>query len=80
MLSRNSSKIHACCLVLCALVSPAAGMAASWTKLTDLAPGTAGVMLQLTDGTIMVQNSGTASWMRLTPDPTGNYINGVWTN
>jgi hypothetical protein len=31
--------------------------AASWTKLTNLAPGSAGVMLQLTDGTIMVQTA-----------------------
>jgi len=44
-----------------------------------MAPGGAGVMLQLTDGTIMVQNGSSANWMRLTPDAAGSYINGVWT-
>ncbi len=41
-------------------------------------------MLQLTDGTVMVQsqgasNSGSGDWWRLTPDDTGSYVNGTWT-
>jgi hypothetical protein len=51
--------------------------AATWTKLTNPSPDFPGVMMQLTDGTIMVQGSG-ASWMKLTPDSTGSYINGTW--
>ena len=51
----------------------------TWTKVTNLAPGNAGLMLLLTDGTIMVQNGGSQNWMRLTPNAQGSYINGVWT-
>ena len=62
---------------------PSHGAAATWSPLLNLAPGPAGTMIQLTDGTIMVQeytNQGRTSqhWMRLTPDALGNYINGTW--
>ena len=36
-------------------------------------------MLQLTDGTIMVQRDSSENWMRLTPDAGGNYATGSWT-
>lgn len=62
------------------LASPSRSFAASWTRLTNIAPGGAGVMLQLTDGTIMIQNGGSRGWMRLTPDIHGSYIDGVWTS
>jgi Kelch motif protein len=61
------------------LLFPRGSVAASWTRLTNPAPGGAGVMLQLTDGTIMIQNGSTENWMRLTPDIHGSYSNGVWT-
>ena len=35
-------------------------------------------MLLLTDGTVMCQNSETPHWWKLTPDITGNYLNGTW--
>ena len=34
--------------------------------------------LLLTDGTVMVQEGGCQRWFRLTPDETGSYINGTW--
>ncbi len=34
--------------------------------------------LQLTDGTIMVQDCGSQDWWQLTPDNTGSYVNGTW--
>jgi hypothetical protein len=71
-----ASKI-ACWVALAAL--PLASQAASWTKLANLAPAGGGVMLQLTDGTVMIQRDVSASWMRLTPDASGSYINGTWT-
>jgi len=37
-----------------------------------------GLMLLLTDATVMCQASGSSSWWRLTPDPTGSYSNGTW--
>ena len=53
-----------------------------WTALTNQPSFNASQMLQLTDGTIMVQeeNGADASrhWWRLTPDKFGNYINGTW--
>lgn len=35
-------------------------------------------MVQLTDGTILVQAYDGQTWMKLTPDITGSYINGTW--
>jgi hypothetical protein len=55
--------------------------AATWTPLTNLAPDYAGTMLLLTDGTVMVQGySPGNNWMRLTPDASGSYVNGTWSN
>jgi hypothetical protein len=53
--------------------------AASWTKLTNLAPSSISLMVQLTDGTVLVQSFNGQTWMKLTPDSTGNYLNGTWT-
>ncbi len=56
-----------------------------WTQLTNLAPSDTGTstMLLLSDGTVMVQGGGTETtvtktWYRLTPDATGSYANGTW--
>jgi hypothetical protein len=56
-----------------------------WTPLTnqpiflDLfnCAGAANPLL-LTDGTVMVQEGGCQHWWRLTPDDTGSYVNGMW--
>lgn len=48
----------------------------SWTKLTTQFP--VGVALQLTDGTIMVQENKTSNWWRLTPNQFGDYAAGKW--
>jgi hypothetical protein len=38
-------------------------------------------MLLLPDGTVMAQGGGISnSWTKLSPDSTGNYINGTWSN
>ncbi len=53
--------------------------AQSWAPLANLAPDSPSEILLLTDGTVMVQGSSPGNdWMRLTPDPTGNYVNGTW--
>src|SRR5579863_1358726 len=41
-------------------------------------PGAANPLL-LTDGTVIVQDAGCQDWWRLTPDSTGSYANGTWT-
>ena len=35
-------------------------------------------MLLLTDGTVMCQNENASDWWKLTPDQSGSYINGTW--
>jgi hypothetical protein len=54
-----------------------------WQSLTNLPPFNPGAMFLLTDGTVMVQDLGASSggspnWWRLTPDSTGSYIDGTW--
>ena len=58
--------------------------AQSWTPLQHqpcsagqpcFNPGTA---LLLTDGTVMVQGTFSSNWYRLTPDDSGSYVNGTW--
>jgi hypothetical protein len=58
--------------------------AGTWTSLTNLAPTQIGTMHLLTDGTVMAQGDGpgvnsiTKDWYRLTPDSSGSYVNGSW--
>jgi hypothetical protein len=78
------------------LLGPVPALAGTWQTLvnpppapdildqngTDLGPGGAAAPLLMTDGTIIVQNSGAGGAdgriLRLTPDKTGSYINGTW--
>lgn len=72
-----------CATVVVALISlPIKSNAASWTKLTNLAPAQYGTntMMLLTDGTVMVLSGDDLQhWLRLTPDLHGSYIDGIWT-
>jgi hypothetical protein len=58
--------------------SSTAGAAANWTKLTNDAPSSISLMVQLTDGTILAQSFDGKTWMKLTPDAKGSYIDGTW--
>src|SRR6202049_2387730 len=57
--------------------------AGTWQPLKNAPPFSPGTALLLTDGTIMVEDYGSGGgsqhWWRLTPDNTGNYVNGTWT-
>jgi hypothetical protein len=53
-------------------------MPGTWTPLNNQPTFGAGTMLLLTDGTVFCQNTGTNQWWRLTPDITGSYVNGTW--
>jgi hypothetical protein len=63
-----------------------AGTASPWTPLTNPPPfGTPGTMLLESDGTVLVHDEpdnnvtgGTTDWWKLTPDSTGSYIDGTW--
>ena len=66
--------------------APAAALApdssSPWQPLTNQAPsGPNGIqiMIQATDGSILVQAYDGQTWMKLTPDDRGSYINGTWT-
>lgn len=64
------------------LAFAALASAQSWTQVTNQPGVGIGTTLLLTDGTVMAQqvtsNLGTGQWWRLTPDNTGNYQNGTW--
>ncbi len=53
--------------------------AQSWTMLPAPTQMNPGITLLLTDGTVLVQQSGTSNWWKLTPDEFANYHNGTWT-
>lgn len=67
-------------LVICLAVQAHLQAAGVWTQLTRPNPsGGSGTMMLLTDGTVMVQGGGvTKVWTKLSPDSSGNYINGTW--
>ena len=72
------TRLNVSLFALLFLVSAGRGNAASWSKLTSPAPSSIQLMVQMTDGTILVQSYDGQSWMKLTPDATGSYINGTW--
>ncbi len=70
--------------IVALLALPGFAQAQTWQPLTNVAPFDAGTHLLLPDGTVMVQAQdssgyGTSNWWRLTPDNTGSYVNGTWT-
>jgi len=56
--------------------------AQTWQPLVHQPSFTAGQVLLLTDGTVMVHhedpNDGYTQWYKLTPDINGSYVNGTW--
>jgi hypothetical protein len=49
------------------------------TPLVHQSPGGANLAFQLTDGTVICQGDSLQDWYKLTPDNTGSYVNGTWT-
>lgn len=58
-------------------------MPGTWTPLANQPTFSASTMLLLTDGTILCADEGAAvgspHWWKLTPDASGNYLQGTWT-
>jgi hypothetical protein len=50
----------------------------SWQPLRNQPPFQTDTALLLTDGTVMTHEYGSPNWWRLTPDNTGSYANGTW--
>lgn len=64
------------CVVLIAGLSMLS--AQTWTPLANQPNFAASTALLLNDGTIMVHDAGAQDWWKLTPDNTGSYVNGTW--
>jgi hypothetical protein len=62
-------------LLACAGMAPAQ----TWTSLTNQPTFLTDTAVLLTDGTVMTHEYSTSNWWRLTPDKTGSYLNGTWT-
>jgi hypothetical protein len=80
-LSLRRARMPRALALACALAAAGGAHAATWTKLSNRVPGSAGTstMFLLTDGTVMVK-SGDAGWMRLSPSATGSYAEGTWSS
>ena len=65
-------------LVLC-FAAAAAAPSQTLQKLVNQPPNGAGLSFLLTDGTVMCQGNSLSDWYKLTPDITGSYLNGTWT-
>jgi len=55
-------------------------MAGTWTSLQNQPNFNADTMLLLTDGTVMCHQLNSRNWHKLTPDSSGNYIQGSWSS
>ncbi|MGH7038878.1 MAG: hypothetical protein ACREE4_01985 [Stellaceae bacterium] len=53
-------------------------VAGPWQSLPPLPSGHAANPLLLNDGTVIVHQDSTPYWWKLTPDNTGSYVNGTW--
>jgi len=76
---RRVAAIGVLCSALLLFTAAANAQPPHWTTVANLPPFTASTALLLTDGTLMVQQVTTGNWWRFTPDITGSYINGSWT-
>ena len=59
--------------------APKKAKGGTWTALKNQCPTSAAAEILMTDGTVLVNNTNAAGWWRLTPDKTGSYVNGTWT-
>jgi len=65
--------------VLVVMVLSVTSLAQTVTRLKNQPPDGAQLTFQLTDGSVLAQGYGDSDWWKLTPDNTGSYVNGTWT-
>jgi len=65
-------------VTLLLLIVPGVALAQSLQTLLHQPPDGAFLSFLLTDGTVMFQGNGLSDWWKLTPDKTGSYVNGTW--
>jgi hypothetical protein len=73
----NAKIILAAMLAVCAWLPVRVSAEGSWLPLAHPAPGGVETMLLLSDGTVLAQGGGGASWYQLIPN-NGGYTNGNW--
>ncbi len=68
-------------LVTVGLCAALAGAQSPWQPVQNTPNIGAGAILLLTDGSVLVQdnNGDSTNWWKLSPDITGNYATGIWT-
>jgi hypothetical protein len=71
---------HNCALAFAAILLFSTILCAQTvTVLKNQPPDGAQLTFQLTDGTVLAQDYNDSDWWKLTPDITGSYVNGTWT-
>ena len=65
-------------VIISVLASVGASLAQTLKSLVHPPPDGAVVGFLLTDGTVMYQGNGYTDWWRLTPDKSGSYLKGTW--
>ena len=79
----TKNRILAVLIACLSLIAETLNAAGTWTPLAHRPPGAVGVMILLSDGTVMAENADAIdiynAWYRLTPDAQGSYVNGTWT-
>jgi Kelch motif len=66
-------------LIMLLLAVFGTSLAQTLTPLVNQPPDGIVMTFQLTDGTVMAQGNNDYDWWKLTPDITGSYLNGTWT-
>src|SRR6202142_3778986 len=62
------------------LAAASVSLAQKLQTLVHQPPNGAGIGFLLTDGTVMFQGNSTTDWVKLTPDQSGSYVKGTWSN
>jgi hypothetical protein len=65
-------------LTVLVLAIASASFSQTLTRLKHQPPDGAILTFQMTDGTVIAQGGNDSDWWKLTPDITGNYVNGTW--
>ena len=66
------------CLAAALVLAPGLATAQKLVQLKNQPPDGALITFQLTDGTVLAQSGSQNTWYKLTPDNTGSYVNGTW--
>ncbi|HLV80107.1 MAG TPA: kelch repeat-containing protein, partial [Chthonomonadaceae bacterium] len=78
---RNLRTLFPSLILLACLLFAVPARSQSWTTLTHQPSMTnfASSLFLLTNGTVLCQDGDAGDWWKLTPDSSGSYVNGTWT-